>query len=1496
MHVGNSNSQQVNQNLLSSSANSSDEEYCDASDNPSKVERSSISCESDSDLESIPTTSHFKQRVWKNSQSEKVASDESKKASGVRKIFSQDEKQHIKEKLEGGKLVYSGKFSYNDIDIKIHSTGSLLTSNQDNFVARIRVDNQEGLDFTKPFTDVKRKLSEKLVITEVLKDELLDKRDTTYGQFKQLLQDRSGKTADNLEYAEDLLQLSIALEKYQKLNVKCLGTSILTDIANNKHISAELKNVIKDLLDIGKALRKRNKNFPKFDDSAQSNIKNLLEKLQKIYEGGIDNHRNTLYDKYFWSISVMADHLSRLNDKSIFYISNKDIKLFADLVDMMNKQPFLDFIGNSWDTLFKNVEKIRQHELVRNFAPLTHPIYFYLCKSFQELILEISSKTDISVNDLLKKNEQGEWGLIKTINWPSTSPLNLPLEQQYQFIFELMKHFKPGNYSNKRKFEYEFKLLQNPDNKTLWQCIKGLIVNSDKSIPKERLVWVYILDNAIANLLSKEELKSFEPLIRGYTDFIKNTEGNRYESFRVATHNVVRFIAQTSPYLSKGVSEIDQTILTKQIESINKTISDKQFNDFRDLVDVYNEYWKNREFIIEKIPDKFPCETFKSDMEKIRKKLLSIVDTALSKEVESRVLVKYLRSFNEFLEDLNSIEFSWFIKETNNLTEVELVNRDKKSYKVLNPENFIKNCQKIPNHYLIEITQDLLNSVSNLLMQKKWSDDDNLSAASELLSAIKKSFLYLKEQPNYVSFDIFKEESTKPFTSVVENSSSYEDFKKRIGIIGGSFWYLRKQDEIDIGKALELYKTENNNSTVETLRDYYNRYLGKFESYIQKTSDKDHQDKIKFIIEEVQKQSEQIKTNEWSTKFKRETLPDLLAGLAAVWSILESKDIASTGKSLKPHCIQILCILRLLSVDKDSKGVDKHLAQVLTGQGKSLVLGLLSSLLALTGRRVRAVCYSEYLATRDQQDFKNFFEEFGIDKEITYGTFEEMANAVLKPEVNGKKQGLRELVEGRILNHSAEQSGQIKQEDISNTTLLIDEVDVFFSDQFYGNTYGACNTIGISGLASIQEKIWEMASKNHEKNTILKEVEEFVKEKIREGNKEFQEFNKFRFKPGKYYLLKKEEDNVVVKKEYTSQSLYEEHLDKMVDVAVDVAKGSDQDWYINRYKVNDSGNISYRKSDGIYSTHTYYGYYNVFNYFRLKNKDFDRKNYGYLNISCGEVSYAKLPETYSLILGVSGTLTTLTNHEKKAVRESYNIRENSIMPSFFGDSHLKFNSSENFTSQNSEEEWLSKIFSHANSKVGSGQSVLIFFDTDVEISKFKEKFFGKFDRLHILTENTEKLAKEKYIDEAGITKTITLATRGMGRGVDFKSSVAVEKNGGMHVIQTFFSLDVKEETQIKGRTARKDNKGSYELILCKEHLINAGFLKEEEMTVDYESLNQSREQKIREKGSNSEKRIRESESNHKTTMDFLESFFQKECSSNIEQPSVEQVINRQQNR
>jgi hypothetical protein len=51
--------------------------------------------------------------------------------------------------------------------------------------------------------------------------------------------------------------------------------------------------------------------------------------------------------------------------------------------------------------------------------------------------------------------------------------------------------------------------------------------------------------------------------------------------------------------------------------------------------------------------------------------------------------------------------------------------------------------------------------------------------------------------------------------------------------------------------------------------------------------------------------------------------------------------------------------------------LDPHMVEVLTGQGKSVVLALTSIVLAFFGFRVDCACYSEYLSDRDRKEFKN---------------------------------------------------------------------------------------------------------------------------------------------------------------------------------------------------------------------------------------------------------------------------------------------------------------------------------------------------------------------------------------------------------------------------------------------------------------------------------------------------------------------------------------------
>ncbi len=59
----------------------------------------------------------------------------------------------------------------------------------------------------------------------------------------------------------------------------------------------------------------------------------------------------------------------------------------------------------------------------------------------------------------------------------------------------------------------------------------------------------------------------------------------------------------------------------------------------------------------------------------------------------------------------------------------------------------------------------------------------------------------------------------------------------------------------------------------------------------------------------------------------------------------------------------------------------------------------------------------------------------------------------------------------------------------------------------------------------------------------------------------------------------------------------------------------------------------------------------------------------------------------------------------------------------------------------------------------------------------------------------------------------------LGRGTDFVChDETVINNGGIHVIQTFLSEELSEEVQIKGRSARQGDPGSYAMILLDHSL------------------------------------------------------------------------------
>lgn len=78
--------------------------------------------------------------------------------------------------------------------------------------------------------------------------------------------------------------------------------------------------------------------------------------------------------------------------------------------------------------------------------------------------------------------------------------------------------------------------------------------------------------------------------------------------------------------------------------------------------------------------------------------------------------------------------------------------------------------------------------------------------------------------------------------------------------------------------------------------------------------------------------------------------------------------------------------------------------EILTGEGKSIVLGVLSIVLAKLGYNVKCVCYSEYLSTRDRDSFEDLFVKFEVLNFIQYNTFVNLCEIVIN---SNKKNFLR---------------------------------------------------------------------------------------------------------------------------------------------------------------------------------------------------------------------------------------------------------------------------------------------------------------------------------------------------------------------------------------------------------------------------------------------------------------------------------------------------------
>jgi hypothetical protein len=567
-----------------------------------------------------------------------------------------------------------------------------------------------------------------------------------------------------------------------------------------------------------------------------------------------------------------------------------------------------------------------------------------------------------------------------------------------------------------------------------------------------------------------------------------------------------------------------------------------------------------------------------------------------------------------------------------------------------------------------------------------------------------------------------------------------------------------------LDKALTYWKSKN----AATERENWQKGHDHFQKEFREQYDKSLLNGLEGMVEE---------TKEYIRRQK--PLSSILARICVVWSIQKTGCITSvSGQTfrLEPHPVQLLCLFRLLLPQNGTKFCNQ-LVEILTGEGKSVVLGICATYFALCGFVVHSICYSQYLSERDYNNFEKLFDTFGVKEQITYSTISNMCEIIINNKGN-----VRSLAKKVIEKASLDPKSAKTTEHPSQSVLLIDEVDIFFGKDFYGNTYNPATLISNTETFEILNLIY-----NHQANVDMNVV------------------SKTKF----YTDLMKAYPKL--------QPLFDHEIRKMLQDITCFEDTPEKPILIN-------GVIYYKDQDMI-ACDKFYGYKTFFQYFHKFTQgeipDVQGvKDHVGIFLGCGNFSFAEIPNSFTYKMGVSGTLRSLVKEEKEIV-QSYGIQRLAYCPSIYGASLLNEKESSKrsiITMQQTKDMWFLRITNISKEKQRAGRAVLVFFENIDVLTEFTSAKGTELGSYQILEEKVK--FKDTIIKQATQSGTVTLCTRPFGRGVDFIClDAATEASNGVHIIQCFITSSASEQIQIEGRTARQGQPGSHEYVLFHGDLV-----------------------------------------------------------------------------
>jgi len=598
---------------------------------------------------------------------------------------------------------------------------------------------------------------------------------------------------------------------------------------------------------------------------------------------------------------------------------------------------------------------------------------------------------------------------------------------------------------------------------------------------------------------------------------------------------------------------------------------------------------------------------------------------------------------------------------------------------------------------------------------------------------------------------------------------------------------------------------------------------------------------------------------QWSKKVKEKTSsPDIYKKLAVIKRAVEIFS-EEKGKKITPRPIQLMSALIMLN-GQEGKG---RLAQINTGEGKTIIVAMLSVVKALNGNKVDVITSSSELAKPQSKAQEAFFEKFGLTvahngkdddidikerykADIVYGSAGDFQGDILRDEYSklGTKSGRKcdiaivdevdsMLIDGK--NHMVMLSTPMPAMDYLEPVLctISQQIDSAANsiEERDGQAYfiEKAPAIGEDGKAiQGKETLYPLEGTKEEflKTSTEKYVRKLLRDETLDDKQEFFDEELFKQKKLKEGSRDKSEDilkqEVIAKvKESFPKLVIPQHLrefvlkaqlTKWIDSAIHAKYRSE----INKHYVLKNGN----KIAPVDSSNT-----GVVQ----SNMNWSDGLHQFLQIKHGckitaesittnfisNVTYFK--KYGSSIYGLTGTLGS--QKAKELLNETYNV-DSVIIPTFKQKQHKELIPI--ITSET--EDWYHNIAESSLSKLRNGRAVLVITKYIEETDKIKKKLITiGYDKEKIKVYQTGQ--DSKTVEEALKSGEIIIATNIAGRGTDIIPSSKVEENGGLHVCVTFVPPNERVEQQNIGRTSRTGNKGTSQFIISDKQRCNIDALR-----------------------------------------------------------------------